>query len=262
MLKFMSIRDYFCLGKKFLVYNIVSRNLKVKYRRSFLGVFWTILAPLSTALMYFLVFKVVLKVQKSDYLILVISGVMAWTYFAQTLNECVAHYVEQQNLITKIAFPFHVFTLSTSLTNLVTLLFAMPIAMAVALIQGKGISWSILFLPYFLGCLFFSTYALSAIAAVSYVFFRDLRQLIVVILQMMFYGTPILYTVDMVPSEYRWVLKFNPVGDLIPAIQNCITGNGPWTYQMFALPLLWTIGFSILSSLLLRKFRYAVVENL
>src|SRR3954453_19323172 len=79
--------DFFCLGKKFLVYNMVSRNLKIKYRRSVLGVFWTLLSPIAMTVVYYFVFKVILQVRMPHYLVFILSGVLPWTFFSQSLSE-------------------------------------------------------------------------------------------------------------------------------------------------------------------------------
>jgi lipopolysaccharide transport system permease protein len=256
------VREFFCLHKKFLVYNLVSKNLKVKYRRSFLGVFWTVLAPLMTALIYYVVFSVILKVQRPDYMLLVLSGVMAWNYFSQTVSEGVTHYIEAQNLISKIYLPIQAFNFTTATTNLITLLFTVPIVSVIAVVQGKALYSTIWLLPLFIACLFLMAYSGSIIVAVLYVFFRDLRQAIGLLFQLLFYATPILYTIDMVPEQYRWVLDLNPVGNLIPAIQNCFTGGRPWTLELILFPVIWALGFSLVAAVVLRQARRSVVENL
>lgn len=257
-----SLREFFCLHKKFLVYNLVSRNLKVKYRRSLLGVFWTLLAPLCSALVYYLVFKVIIKVQKPDYLVVIFSGVMAWSYFSNTLTEGVSHYVDLQALISKISIPLQVFNFVGATTNMVTLILSIPVVVAVALLHGKVFSWSFLLLPFYMACLALIAYSLSIICAVCFVFFRDLRQAIGILLQLLFYATPVLYTVSMIPEEYRWILLLNPLGYLIPLMQQSFLGENPQNLLDLLHPLLWALSLSFASALLLRKFRWKVVESL
>lgn len=256
------LKDYFCVTKKFLLFNMVSRNLKVKYRRSFLGMFWTILVPVASASVYYAVFKVIMNVQKPNYMVLILAGVMVWNYFAQTVSEGVTHYVDHQGLITKISVPIQIFNFTTSTTNMVTLLITVPLVFLVAMIQPTELNWGILFLPYFLLCLFLITYACSIFLAVSYVYFRDLRQVVMIALQLFFYGTPILYTIDMIPERARWILYVNPMGILVPAVQNCFTGALSWTPELFLTPLAWAIGFSAVALVFLNRFRKLVVEVL
>src|SRR5689334_7103760 len=94
--------DLFCLGKKFLVFNLVSRNLKLKYRRSVLGVFWTLLSPIAMGMVYYFIFKVILKVQMPYYLAFILSGVLPWTFFNQTILEGLESVVGSWSIVTKV----------------------------------------------------------------------------------------------------------------------------------------------------------------
>jgi ABC-type polysaccharide/polyol phosphate export permease len=256
------IKSYFCLNKKFLVYNLVDRNMKVKYRRSLLGVFWTILGPISLALVYFLVFKVILKVDKPNYLLLVVGGVMAWNLFAQTVGEALSHYVDRQGLITKIYFPIQAFNITTTMTNAITLISSVPILIGIAFWDGVQPSYHLLLMPYYLTCLGLFTYACSIVVAWLYVFFRDLRQIIGIILQLLFYGTPVLYTLDMVPEKFRWIFVYNPLATMISGVQNSVLGQYTHTVLQEIIMLTWVVVMSIIAAYLVVKKRTPVVENL
>ena len=255
-------KNYFCFNKKFLVYNLVDRNMKVKYRRSILGVFWTILAPISLALVYYLVFKVILKVDKQNYLLLVVSGVMVWNLFAQTVSEALSHYVDKQGLITKIYFPIQAYNLTTTMTNAITLLVSVPLLVGMAYWAGVLPSAHLLLLPFYLLCLGLMTYAASIIGAWLFVFFRDLRQLIGIIIQLLFYATPVLYTIDMVPEKYQWVIAYNPIATVISGVQNSILGIYNHTSLQVYVMILWMVVLTFVASYLVVKQRTPIVENL
>src|SRR3954471_24738544 len=93
--------DFFCFGKKFLVFNLVSRNLKIKYRRSVLGVFWTLLSPLAMAVIYYFVFRVVLNVRIDHYAVFILSGVLPWSFFGVTTLEGLDSILGNGSLISK-----------------------------------------------------------------------------------------------------------------------------------------------------------------
>src|SRR5690349_10337533 len=114
--------DLFCFSKKFLVFNLVSKNLKTKYHRSFLGIFWTLISPLSMGLVYFFAFKVVMKVQQPHYLALLLCGVLPWSFFSQTLGEGTESIVNSFGLLSKVPIPLPVFPFVGALTNLTTLM--------------------------------------------------------------------------------------------------------------------------------------------
>lgn len=253
---------FFCLNKKFLVYNFIGRNLKVKYRRSFFGILWTLMAPLSLALVYFTVFKLILKVDREYYLLLVVTGVLTWNFFAQTVTESLSHYVDLQALVTKIYFPLQVLNLSTTTTNGLNLVFSLPILLAVMAFYGRPPTHHLLLLPVYFVCLGLFTYSSSIVVAWLFVFFRDLRQMISILLQLLFYGTPVLYTLDMVPAKYQPFFAFNPLAVLIQGIQDCFLGVFRITKVQGVSLALWLLVMVAIAGYLAIKKRTPVVENL
>ncbi|MEK7691631.1 MAG: ABC transporter permease, partial [Bdellovibrionota bacterium] len=165
--------DLFCVGKKFLVFNLVARNLKVKYRRSVFGIFWTLLSPLAMATVFYFVFKIILQVTIPHYLVFVLSGMLPWTFFAQTVMEGLESIVGNGSLITKVPVPTHVFPFVGTVTNLITLVLALPILILVAIISEAPIGGPPLLLGVYVFALFFITYGVSLLAAVAFVYFRD-----------------------------------------------------------------------------------------
>jgi ABC-type polysaccharide/polyol phosphate export permease len=250
------------LGKKFLVFNLVSRNLKIKYRRSLLGVFWTLVGPLSMAVIYYFVFKVVLRVEMPHYLAFILSGTLPWAFFAQSLGEGMESLVGNQGLLSKVPIPSQVFPFVGVLTNLITLLIALPVVVLAAMASGVDLSWSTVLLPLLYGCLFLIAYALALILAHAFVFLRDLRHLISLVLQVWFYATPVIYDERMVPAKYAWVLVVNPLGGLFTSL-HAILVRGAWPEPgTLATVAAWTLGLSALSRVFQLRWSREVVENL
>lgn len=254
--------DIFCFGRKFLVFNLVSRNLKVKYRRSVFGIFWTLLAPLSTALVYYFVFKVILKIDKANYMVMILSGIMPWTFFSQTVSESMTNLVDQQSLITKISIPIQIFPFVNNITNFINLLLSLPIVIVLYFWSGLSFGPQLFMVAYFYGCLFLISYGLSIVAAFAYVFFRDLRHLLGIFLQLCFYATPILYHEDMIPEKYYWIVYANPIGSVMVGIHNIfLDSRMPPPSITFACAI-WAVVFYFLGALWLNGFKKTVVENL
>jgi ABC-type polysaccharide/polyol phosphate export permease len=254
--------DVFCMGKKYLVYNLVARNLKVKYRRSILGIFWTLAHPLSMTAIYYFVFKVILKVQIPHYLVFMLSGILTWNFFASSVSEGLESLVGNIGLLTKIPIPIQIFPFVGTVTNMITWSFSLPILLASALLSGTGMGWSIVTLPFFIGLLFVMAYSLSVIMGIAFVYFRDLRHILTLILQAWFYATPVIYSAEMIPSKYQWVLFLNPVGKVFTAIHGLFVDgrwptDGEWVMSTFwALALL----FGALSTH--KKLSGGLIENL
>jgi lipopolysaccharide transport system permease protein len=254
--------DLFCLGKKFLVMNLVDRNVKVKYRRSFLGAFWTLLAPLSMAMVYYVVFKKVLNVQIPNYLPFVLSGVIPWAFFSQTVAEGMETLANSQAVITKIPIPLQVLPFVGALTNLVTLTLALPVLLGASYFGGAQLGSSLILMPFYFLSLFLSAYALGLVMAISFVYFRDLRHVLNIVLQLWFYSTPVLYPASMIPSGFSWVVDLNPVGNFFVGIR-AILVSGEWPALHTSLVLFaWSFFLVLFAAWFQGRFGRYVVENL
>jgi ABC-type polysaccharide/polyol phosphate export permease len=254
--------DAFCLGKKFLVFNLVDRNLKIKYRRSILGYFWTILAPLAMSAIYYFVFKLVMHVERPHYLAFILCGVLPWSFFNQTIIESTESIVANQVLISKIPIPIHVFPYVVSITNFSTLLLSLPVIFVLAVFSGAAISANMLWVLYFFGCLLLLAYTSGAVLAVFYVYMRDLKHAIGLILQVWFYATPIIYDSSMIPQKYKWVLYFNPTGSIFEGIHQSMLGGGSNIYVHAAVALFWVLLGTLALRVTYMNLRSGLVEVL
>jgi ABC-2 type transport system permease protein len=254
--------DFFCLGKKFLVFNLVSRNLKIKYRRSVLGVFWTLLSPLAMAVIYYFVFKVVLRVQIPHYLIFILSGVLPWSFFGVTLNEGLDSILFNGSLISKVPVPTQVFPFVVSVTNLITLVLSIPVFIGAALFSHLGIGWAIFMVPVYISCLFLFAYSTALTLAVIYVFFRDLKYIVGILMQFWFYATPVVYDSNMIPEKFRWVLYVNPLGLSFAELRNALL-RAQWpTAGNLATIVAWTAGAALLALMMHRQLGRGIAENI
>lgn len=254
--------DLFCFNKKFLVFNLVSRNLKVKYQRSWLGIFWTLASPLSMSCIYYFVFKVILQLQQPYYLAMLISGTLAWTFFSQSLSEGTESIVGSWGLLTKIPIPLTIFPFVGTLTNFITLLLSCPILLGAALISRCPVGFSLVLIPFLYLALFFIAYSLSYILAVCFVFLRDLRHVIGIALQIWFYGTPVIYQTSMIPAKYHWILVLNPIGQIFAVLQRIITEGGWPTFLETATIFGWVSFLIFLVSFLHRYAFKEIVERI
>jgi ABC-type polysaccharide/polyol phosphate export permease len=232
--------DIFCTGKKFLVFNLVTRNLKVKYHRSILGIFWTLLTPLAMTAVYYFVFKIVLQIQIPHHLVFILSGMLVWNFIGQTLMEGMESIAGNLGLLTKVPIPIQVFPFVGALTNLVTLILAFPILLGTALLSHVPLSSSFLLFSVYMVMIFLMTYSFSLILAILFVQLRDLRHVIGIFLQIWFYATPVIYDERMIPEKYSWVLYLNPYGFAFSDIHTMWIQGGWPSLSHFYITLGWT----------------------
>jgi ABC-type polysaccharide/polyol phosphate export permease len=241
--------DFFCLGKKFLVFNLVSRNLKVKYRRSVLGVLWTVLSPLAMTAVYYFVFKIILKVTIPHYLVFIVSGILPWSFFSQSTIEGMESIVGNLGLVTKVPIPLQLFPFVGTLTNLTTLTIATPILIAAAVVSDVPLGLHLLMLGFYFPVLFF-------------VFLRDLRHITGIVMQIWFYATPVVYQDSMIPEKLRWTIYANPVAPVFIGLHQVLAG-GAWPGGTLVIASVgWTVALTLTASFVYKRYNRILVESL
>lgn len=253
--------DIFCTGKKFLVFNLVSRDLKIKYRRSFFGFFWTILHPLGLCGIYYIVFKQILNVNIPHYVPFILSGVIPWTFFSSTVIEGTETLAGNSGLVTKVPIPTQVFPLVACITNFITFVLALPIVIAFGIYSGVTLGPSLLWLPVLSLTLFMMAHSLALIFSVLYVYLRDLKHAISLVMQVWFYATPIIYRAEMIPSSLKSLLYWNPVGILFMSFHEIMLGQSLPTSHVL-LSFAWALIFFFLALYVQIKHSKNAVEFL
>jgi len=241
---------------------MVARNLKVKYRRSVLGVLWTLALPLSQALVYYFVFKYIFKARTEHYVSYVLMGILPWGFISQTVSEASESLIYNAGLLSKIPTPIQVFPLVANITNFITLLLGFPVVIIFSLISGADISSSMILLPVLLFFLFVICYSITLFLSIQSVYFRDLKPVIVMAIQLLFYATPVIYDLKMLPEAYQWILYVNPFGTLFVCMHQILPG-GQWpTLNLLLITISWTVGSLLLALLSMRRHSRFLVEYL
>lgn len=256
------VGEYLCLGRKYLVYNLVSRNIKVKYRRSVFGFLWTLISPLSLAAMYYFVFGHVLHVQVTHYLAHIVCGVLAWNFFSGTFVESLDALTVSQPLISKTPVPVQVFAWVATLTNSVTLSLAIPVIVGVLVATDVSIRPTLFAAPLFLIGLFLIVYALSSIASIAYVYFRDLKHATSIALQLWLYATPVFYSRDMIPAEFDWVIYANPLASTWCCLHDVVLRGVLPEPSLLLSVAFWICTLTFANGWVLTRFGKQVAENL
>lgn len=199
-----------------VIRNFVAQDLKVKYRRSTLGFFWSLLNPLLQLAVTSLVFSLMFKM--SNMTLYILSGLIPWTFFASTVDQCSMSIVGAESMLRRQYFPKLVFPLSIVIQNLITFVLSLLVLL---ILLGWRIGFhpspALLILPLSFACILCTALGLGAIAAVMTVHFRDIQHLIAVFMSAWFYLTPIIYPLDggLIPHPYRIYFKLNPVFAII-----------------------------------------------
>jgi len=232
----------------------IQKEIRGKYKGSFLGVLWSFLNPLLMVLVYALVFPYIMRTNVDNYLIFLIVAIIPWNFFTTCITTgCNCVWING-GIIKKVYFPREILPVSVILAGLINFLISCIIILLFLLFGGVGFSFQLFWLPliaviqsmFSLGLLF----VLSAIN----VYVRDVEYLVAFLLNLLFYATPILYTADMFPESIRWVLYLNPMTHFIDAYRSI------FYYQ--TMPNLTSLFYILGLSFLILVFGYFVFRKL
>lgn len=204
------------INYRYLVVQFVRRDILTRYKRSALGVAWTMLNPLGTMLILTIVFSRVFGGSQEGYAAYVLSGLIAWNFFAQSTNAATLHLVWGGSLLRKIYIPRTSFAVSATGTGLINLLLSLIPLAIVMLIIRVPIRWTIIFLP--IPILFLAMFALGIGLLISTmaIYYADFAEMYQIALTAWMYLTPVIYSPEILPETYRiWITRLNPMYYLV-----------------------------------------------
>lgn len=200
-----------------LLRELVSRDIKLQYKRSALGIIWSFITPLMQLVVYYFVFRIALAVDIPNYAAFIFSGMLVWTWFQMALFRGASAITDSRELIRQPGFPSAILPIVAVVTNLVHFLISLPILLIVVFYQTHWINPTILLLPVLITIQFIVTLSLTYIVAALNVTFRDTQHILGILLNIFFYLTPILYETNVIPEQIRSIYTLNPMVHLIDA---------------------------------------------
>lgn len=239
---------------------LLRKELTARYRGSVLGFAWSVLNPLAQAIIFYLVFGVYMRFQVPHYLVTLLAAMFPWQCFVNSVNEGAFIFLSNPTLVKKVAFPRQAIPLVMNLQNIVHLCIALPIYTAFMIADGlyPGLVW-IWGIPLMLLILLVFIYGLCLLLGSINLFLKDIGNLTSIIIQMAFFATPIMYTLSLVPPEYHWCFKVNPMAPLFICWRSLLLEN---TINSEFLPyaVLYAAFFFILGGLVFKKLQRRFAE--
>jgi lipopolysaccharide transport system permease protein len=237
-----------------LLYFLVWRDFKVRYKQTVLGIAWAVLQPVFMMLVFTVIFGILLGTPSDGlpYPVFAYAALVPFTYFSTAVNLSGQSLVSQQQLLTKIYFP-RLFVPAASVgAGLVDLLVAFAVYGIILAIYQIMPSWQIVFLPFFIVLTVMVTLGFGYLLAALTVTYRDFRYVIPFSLQAMMYISPVVWPVSKVPENYQWLLGLNPLAGIIHGFRCSILGN-PWNLWLVGLSTAVTIALFVFSLYFFRK---------
>lgn len=207
-----------------LLLSWVLRDIKVRYKQSILGITWAVLQPLSATILFAVIFSRFVKVPTDGipYPIFYYSALLPWTFFSNSVSFAVSSLVNNMNLITKIYFPREILPIASVMASFVDFLIASLIFIGMMVFYHMPVGSSILLVPIIIVIQILFTLGVVLLASAMNVFYRDIRFVIPLGVQLWMYLTPIIYPVSMVPERFRPLYMLNPMAGIIDSYRTII----------------------------------------
>ena len=227
-----------------LVVQFILRSVKTRYKRSLLGVVWTLLNPLLTMLVLTVVFSHLFRIQIANFPVYVLSGQLVWIFFSSTTSAAMGEMLWSGELLKRIYVPKSVFAVAAIGTGLVNLLVSLLPLLAIALILGVRLTPALLVWPLAVLLLAIFSLGLGLLLAAATVYFADMLPVFNVLLTIWLYATPVIYPPEIIPLQWRWMIRYNPLYYLVeifrqPLLDGMVPGWDFWLPALgFALGIL------------------------
>ncbi|MEO0477457.1 MAG: ABC transporter permease [Planctomycetota bacterium] len=251
LLELWGYRDLFLL--------LALRDIRVRYKQAVLGIGWAIIQPVAMAAILFVFFGLLMgmneKVAPTPYLVFVLAGVLPWTLFEAAVTASSGSVVANANIVRKVYFPRLIVPLAATGAPLIDYAIGFVVLMIAMAVLGVPLAGSVLLVPLMIASLLVGVFGVGVLMSAITVAYRDFRHLLPFMLKLLFFLTPVIYPITIIPEAYRWLLALNPVGGTIAALRSAILGT-PIVYTD------WLISTSIGLAALIAGLAYPRVQLL
>ncbi len=236
-----------------LLFQFVSRAIKTRYKRSFLGIVWTLLNPLLTMIVLTLVFSNLFRFSLPYYHIYILSGLIGWSFFTSATQQAMTDMLYNGGLLNRIYMPRSIFAVSAICTAIVNLGFSLVPLTLIALLTGGPLNFSLL--SIFPAIIILASFSLGVglFLATAAVFFADVIPVYEVLLTIWLYATPIIYPLDIIPEKWLWLFKLNPMLYIVnlfrqPLYSGTMAPLGDWLISLSIALVVLLLGWVFFTS--------------
>ena len=234
--------------------NLVRKDLRTRYKGSFLGFLWTFINPLLQLLVYTVIFTTIMRLDIDNYSMFLFVALLPWNFFSSSLMIGTGSIVNNKELIKKIYFPREIIPISVVTSGFVNLILSFVIVFIALFVSGIGITPAIVCLPVVLLVVYVMTLGFTLLFSALNVYFRDLEHILEIGTMAWFYLTPIVYKLDMIPARFLKLFFMNPMTPIIQAFRDILYYG--------ILPDFTVLGINLAAGMLLVVFGHLVFQRL
>lgn len=247
---------------------MVQRDLKVRYAQSFLGYIWTILDPLLMSMIYFVVFSLIFQrgaFGHQPYIMFLLTGMLPWQWFNGAVSEAARSLQAEAKLIRSTRLPRELWVLRVVISKCLEYVFSLPILVGfgtVFLIRGElDINWRLVLLPVGMAIQFVLLVGIGLLLSPILVLVNDMNRIIRIGLRMVFYATPIIYTLDRAPGVLQTILWFNPMTGILEFYRSGFFGV-PLQLEPILISVAITVAMLFLGRLVFKRLEPTVLKEI
>lgn len=241
----------------------IKKEIRGKYKASALGVLWSFINPLLQVLVYAIVFPYLLGRSQDNYLVYLVTGIIPWTFLQTTIVSCVGIVKNNANIIKKVYFPREILPISSGLSGLINFFISCIIILIFCVLSGVGISWHIIFVPMIaiIELMFALGIGMALGACDAYV--QDLEYIVTFLLQMAFYGSPIIYQIDLIGSNsiLATMVRLNPVTIIINSYRDVFLNHIMPDFQALGIVFVIALIVLMLGYMIFKKLEKGFAEQ-
>jgi lipopolysaccharide transport system permease protein len=219
-----------------LLYFLVWKDIKVKYKQTALGIAWAVLQPIAGMILFTFLFGKVAKLPSDGlpYPIFYYSSLLSWTYFSNAITLAANSVVTNTPLITKVYFPRILLPAAAVASCLLDLVIASLILVGLLVVYGFPITPGLAIVPAVVALLITFTMGVGQWLAALNVNYRDIKHAVPFVVQLWFFATPVVYPISMVPESYRWIVSLNPIAGIVET-SRALTGGRPIPWEVLTI---------------------------
>lgn len=218
------------------------RSIKVLYAQSAIGIGWAVIQPLFSMIIFTIVFGWFAKIDSNGvpYSLFSLAALVPWTYFSNALLEAGNSLVSQSQMLTKVYFPRLILPLSGVLAKLVDFGIAMLMLVCLMAFYGFTPSGNILFLPILILIMVTSALGMGLWLTAMAIQYRDIKHALNFVVQLAMYASPVIYSANIIPEQYRYIYAINPMVGVIEGFRSALLGSGPMPWNLILVGILST----------------------
>lgn len=237
------------ISYKYLLYQLIQREIKARYKQSIIGYAWVIINPLSQLLVYSFVFSIIFRFPTNNipYPVFLFVGLLPWIYLQSATSANTLTLVDNRDLIKKVAFPREVFIYSVVTSKLIDLFFASLVLIIFLLIYQVNLSPGVIYIIPLLFIQIMLVTGIGLIFSTANLLYRDIQYLVNLLLMLWMYLTPVVYPLSLVPDGWIWAYKLNPMVGVIEGYRSALFGYpldwGTISWSFFISLTIFILGF-------------------